>query len=315
MTTDAGRIGWTRKLVGFAQLAKLRVYQHVYEWLLVVLLLDMEGIRPPGAVASLILFLVAMFAVQSAACAADDVMGFRDGSDAENYRANELLPEPRKLLPKPLLTGLLTEREGIAFAVAAALTATAAAVGSILVLVDVPAAALVGYLVVLACAVQYSWGLKLSYRPGGLEFVIFLVNAATVLLPYWWIAHDVSTIAALMSALVSMWFLLVVSYGNAADREGDAASGRRTFAVIARPQVYRAFLMALYLTSAVLSVLPFALGLLKPIGILCVAPLLAMQAAQVYWGTIRGDARRAMKIGFRCIDLGGVGFVAAILLS
>lgn len=315
MITHTGRIGWTRKLVGFAQLGKLRVYQHVYEWLLVVLLLDMEGIRPPGAVASLILFLVAMLAVQAAACAADDVMGFRDGSDTENYRANALLREPRKLLSKPLLTGLLTEREGIAFAVAAALTATAAAVGSILVLDDVAAAALVGYLVVLACAVQYSWGLKLSYRPGGLEFVIFLVNAATLLLPYWWIAHDVSTIAALMSVLVSVWFLLVVSYGNAADREGDAASGRRTFAVLARPQVYRGFLVALYLTSVVLTVLPFALGLLRPIGILCVAPLVAMQTVQVYWGASRGDARRAMKIGFRCIDVGGLGFAVAIILS
>jgi 1,4-dihydroxy-2-naphthoate polyprenyltransferase len=315
MTTHAGRVGSARKLAGFAQLAKFRVYQHVYEWLLVVLLLDMEGIRPPGAVASLILFLVAMFAVQAAACAADDVMGFRDGSDAENYRANELRPEPRKLLPKPLLTGLLTEREGIVFAAAAALTATAAAVGSILVLDDVPAAAIFGYLVVLACAVQYSWGLKLSYRPGGLEFVIFLVNAATLLLPYWWIAHEVSTIAVLMSVLVSVWFLLVVSYGNAADRAGDAASGRRTFAVMAKPQVYRAFLVGLYLTSVVLTVLPFALGLLRPIGILCVAPLVARQTVQVYWGTVRGDARRAMKIGFRSIDVGGLGFAAAIILS
>jgi 1,4-dihydroxy-2-naphthoate octaprenyltransferase len=315
MITQASQIGWTRKLVGYAQLAKYPVYQHGYEWLLVVLLLHMQGIHPPGAVASLILFLVAMFAVQAAACAADDVVGFRNGSDAENYRANELLPQPRKLLPKPLLTGLLTEREGMAFAVAAALTATAAAVGSIVVLTDVPAAAIVGYLVVLACAVQYSWGLKLSYRPGGLEFVVFLVNAATLLLPYWWVAHHVSLIAALMSVLVSVWFLLVVSYGNVADREGDAASGRRTFAVLASPEVFRVFLGALYLASVVLIALPFALGLLKPIGVLCVAPLLATQTAQVYWGTIRGDARRAMKIGFRCIDLGGLGFAVAILLS
>lgn len=315
MTTYSGRIGWARKVAGFAQLGKLKVYQHVYEWLLVVLLLDMEGIRPPGTVASLGLFLVAMIAVQAAACAADDVMGFRDGSDAENYRANELLPVPRKLLPKPLLTGLITEREGVAFAIGAALTATAAAVGSILVLEDVPTAAIVGYLVVLACAVQYSWGLKLSYRPGGLECVIFLVNAATVLLPYWWIAREVTTIAAVMSVLVAVWFLLVVGYGNAADRDGDAASGRRTFAVLARPPVYRAYLVALYLASVVLTVLPFALGLLEPIGILCVAPLLAMQTTQLYWGVIRGDARRAMKIGFRGIDVGGLGFAAAILLS
>jgi hypothetical protein len=40
-----------------------------------------------------------------------------------------------------------------------------------------------------------------------------------------------------------------------------------------------------------------------------------MQTTQLYWGVIRGDARRAMKIGFRGIDVGGLGFAAAILLS
>jgi 1,4-dihydroxy-2-naphthoate polyprenyltransferase len=308
------RIGWPRKLAGFVQLAKLRVYYHGYEWLLVVLLLRMQAFRPPGAVASLILFLVTMFAVQAAACAVDDVMGFRDGSDAENYRKNDLLPQPRKLLPKPLLTGLLTEREGIAFAVAAALTATAAATGSLLV-VDAPPASSAGYLIVLVCAVQYSWGLKLSYRPFGLEFVIVLVNAATILLPYWWIAHRVTAIAIIMSAVVSAWTLLVVSYGNAADKDGDETSGRRTFAVLVSPRTYRVFLVVLWLASVTLNVLPFALGLLKPVCVLCVVPLLTMQARQLYWGVIRGDARRAMKIGMRCYDLGGLGFAAAILLS
>jgi 1,4-dihydroxy-2-naphthoate polyprenyltransferase len=315
MITQAARPCATRKLLGYAQLGKMRVYRHLYEWLLVVLLLDMQGIRPNGAVASLVLFLVAMVAVQAAACAADDVIGFRDGSDAENYRANELLPEPHTLLPKPLLTGVLTEREGIAFAVGAAVTATAAAVGSILVLDDVPALAIVGYLVVLACAVQYSWGFRFSYRPGGLEFVIFVVNAATLLLPYWWIARRVTPIAGLMSILVSVWFLLVVCYGNVADRTGDAASGRRTLAVLAGPRAYRVFLGGLHLASAVLTVLPFVLGLLDPRGIAFVLPLLGMQTAQFYRGAIRGEARRAMRAGFRSIDAGGLGFAAAIILS
>lgn len=315
MNTYASRsIGWPRKCAGFIQLAKLRVFYHAYEWLLVVLLLDMEGIRPPGAIASLILFLVTMFTVQAAACAVDDIIGFRDGSDAENYRKNDLLPQPRKLLPKPLLTGALTEREAVAFAVVAALTATGAAIGSLLV-VSAPAAAPLGYLVVLACAVQYSWGLKLSYRPGGLEFVIVLVNAATILLPYWWIAHRVTAVAAIMSAVVSAWTLLVVSYGNAADRDGDEASGRRTFAVLAGPLMYKVFLVGLWIASCALNVLPFAMGLFRPIGVLFVVPLLAMQVVQLYWGVIRGDARRAMKIGMRCYDLGGIGFAVAILFT
>jgi 1,4-dihydroxy-2-naphthoate octaprenyltransferase len=315
VTTYANRrVGWSSKLLGFVQLAKLRVYYHAYEWLLAVLLLKLQGFWRPGATASLALFLVAMFAVQAAACATDDVMGFRDGSDAENYRKNELLPQPRKLLPKPLLTGVLTEREGVAFAVTSALVATAAAAGSLLV-VDAPAAAPLGYLIVLACAVQYSWGLKLSYRPGGLEFVIAVVNAATIILPYWWIAHRVTAIAVIMSAVVCAWTLLVVSYGNAADAEGDEASGRRTLAVLLDPRKYRVYLVAMWLVSLALNLLPFVLGMLKPVGVLFVLPLMAVQTVQLYWGVVRGDARRAMKVGMRCYDLGGLGFAAAILLT
>jgi 1,4-dihydroxy-2-naphthoate polyprenyltransferase len=310
------RIGWSRKLVGYAQLAKLRVYQHLYEWLLVVLLLRMESVDPPGFAVALALVLVGMIAVQSAACAADDVVGFRDGSDAENYRSSSLLAAPPKMLPKPLLSGLLTEREGVVFAVGASLVAAAATLGVVIALGgNVPVAAPFGYLVVFLVAVQYSSGLKFSYRPGGLEAVIFLVNAATVLLPYWSIAHRVSAIAVLVGALVGTWFLLVVSYGNAADREGDAAAGRRTFAVLAKPELYRTFLVGLYLASAALTVLPFALGLLRPIAILFVTPLLLLSTIQLYCGTVRGNARQAMRIGFRCIDVGGLGLAAAILVS
>lgn len=316
LTAPPRRIGWSRKLVGYAQLAKLRVYQHLYEWLLLVLLLRMESIHPPGSGVSLVFVLVTMVAVQAAACAADDVVGFRNGSDAENYRSSGLLAASPKMLPKPLLTGLLSEREGTAFAIAASLTAVAGALGAVIALDwNIPAAAPIGYLVVFLFAFQYSSGLRFSYRPGGLELVIFVVNAATVLLPYWSIAHRLSTIAILMSIMVGVWFLLVVSYGNAADREGDAAGGRRTFAVLTKPQVFRGFLVALYLASVALTVLPFALGLLRLIGILCVAPLLTLSTVQVYRGAIRGEARQAMRIGFRCIDVGGLGFAAAILLS
>ena len=37
MSAYSGEIGLTGKLLGFVQLAKLQVYQHMYEWLLVVL--------------------------------------------------------------------------------------------------------------------------------------------------------------------------------------------------------------------------------------------------------------------------------------
>lgn len=316
MSTHAARVGWGGRLVGYAQLAKLQVYQHLYEWLLLALLLDLEAVHPPGTGLALALVLVTMIAVQATACAIDDVNGFRDGSDGENYRANALLATPAKLLPKPLLTGLLTERQAIGFAVLAAAVTVAAALGAVIAIDwNIPPAAPLAYVFVFACAFQYSSGLKLSYRPGGLELVIFVVNAATLLLPYWSAAHSVSLLVATMSVLVGVWFLLVVCYGNAADREGDAAAGRRTFAVVAPAPVYRGFLLLLYATSVTLTILPFALGLLSPTGLLFLTPLLAMHTAQAGIGAIRGESRRAMRIGFRSIDLGGLGFAAAILFS
>lgn len=316
MSTHAVAIGWSSRLVGYAQLAKLRVYQHLYEWLLLVLLLDLESVSPPGATLALGFVLAAMVAVQATACAIDDVTGFRDGSDAENYRANALLAAPAKLLPKPLLTGLLTERQAIRFAVAAALVTVASVLGAVIAIDwDIPPLAPLAYLLVVGCAFQYSWGFRLSYRPGGLELVIFVVNAATLLLPYWSAAHTVSGLVAIMSVLVGAWFLLVVSYGNAADREGDMAVGRRTLAVVVSPRLYRAYLLSLYLVSAILALLPFALGFLRPVGLLFVVPLLAAHTAQAYQGAIRGENRRAMRIGFRSVDLGGLGFAAAIFLS
>lgn len=316
LASPAGGFGVRSKIVGFAQLGKLRVYQHVYEWLLVVSLLHKDSIRPAGTVAALVLILVTMIAIQAAACAADDVVGFRNGSDADNYRSSSLLAAPPKMLPKPLLTGALTEKEAVAFAVMATLVALACAGGAILALGgNVPIPALIGFLVVLGCAVQYSWGFKFSYRPGGLEFVIFVVNAGTVLLPYWWIAHRVSSLAVVVSLLAAVWFLLVVSYGNAADREGDAAAGRRTFAVLASREQFRNFLVVLYVAAVSLSALPFALGMLPRVLVVCIVPLVALNTIQLYYGAIRGDARRAMRIGFRCIDVGGLGLATAILLA
>ncbi len=316
MSVHTSEISLGGKLLGYVQLAKLQVYQHLYEWLLVVLLVQSRPSQPPGSSLALALALATMIAVQAAACAADDVVGFRNGSDAQNYRSSALLATTPKLLPKPLLSGLLSEREGITFAVAVTLGAILAALGAVAALRwNIPPAAPLGYCLVFLCAFQYSWGLKLSYRPGGLELVIFVVNAATVLLPYWSIAHALSPLAVSSSLLVAVWFLLVVSYGNAADREGDAAAGRHTFAVLARPALYRAFLIGLCAANVLLTVLPFALGLLEPLSILCVSPLLVLSVLQVHRGVIRGDARGAMRLGFRCIDLGGLGFAAAILLS
>ena len=52
-----------------------------------------------------------------------------------------------------------------------------------------------------------------------------------------------------VTALVGVWFLLVVSHGNASDRQGDAAVNRRTLAVLLSDKAFRVFLAALFVAS------------------------------------------------------------------
>lgn len=315
MNTYAVDVSWPRKLAAYAQLGKIRVYHHLYEWLLVVLLLRMESGNPQGWFTAAVLLLVLIVAGQAAACAADDLTGFRDGSDAENYRSGSARAEAPKMLPKPLVVGLLSEREAIVFAVGATLVGVAALLGAFAALDwDVSVGAPIASLLVLALTIQYSSGLKFSYRPGGAEFHIFVVNAALLVLPYWAIAGHLTTTAVLLGALAGVWFVLVVGWGNVRDRAGDEAVDRQTLAVVA-PKAYPVFLAALYVVSVVLAVLPFALDLLDPIGVLFVVPLILLATAQAYFGAVRRNAGMAMWLGFRCIDAGGVGFAAAILLS
>ena len=314
MNAYAIDVSWTRKLYAYAQLGKIRVYHHLYEWLLVVLLLRMDPNHPHGWFTASVLLLVLIVSAQAAACAADDITGYRDGSDAENFRKGSTGEGP-KMLPKPLVSGVLSEREALVFAVGTTVVAAAALLGAFAALdwdtsIGVPIVSLL----VLAMTIQYSSGIKFSYRPGGAEIHIFIVNAALLILPYWAIAGHLTTVAVLLGALAGAWFVLVVGWGNVRDREGDAAVDRRTLAVVA-PKPYRVFLVVLYLISVVLAVLPFALDLLEPVGLLCIVPLLVLATAQMYKGAFRDDAYLAMWLGFRCIDAGGIGFAAAILLS
>lgn len=314
MSTEANvtGVGLGRKLLGFAQLGKLRVYQHMYAWLLAVLLLLEHGISRPGMFLALVLCLVALIAVQCAACAADDVVGFRNGSDAANYESSQL----RSVSRKPLLTGVISETEGVVFGVVSWVVGLAAGIGAASALGwDIPWQVVVGFLFVHICAVQYSWGFQFSYRPGGLEFIMFVVPASGLLLTYWLVNSSLDADSVIMSALTGVWFLLVVSYGNASDRDGDAQAGRRTLAVILTPRKYNILLAGLYICSVALVILVFVLGDMRPLWIVFTVPVLLLHSLQLFYGVFKGRMREARLIGFPSIDLGCIGLAAAILLS
>ncbi|MGW4366496.1 UbiA family prenyltransferase [Nocardia takedensis] len=309
-TPDPGPLA---RISAFAQLGKLRVYQHFYEWLLVVALLVHAHVERPGMAVALAAALLAMFALQACACAIDDIVGFRNGSDAANYVSAEY---PSGVTKKPLLTGALTVRAATVFAGAAALVTAVCGIGVGVALGGhFPASAMAAAFLACVVATQYVWGLRLSYRPGGLDTVILLINAGTVVIPFWLIARYVDATVVMVAALIAVWFLIFIAYGNASDRDGDAAAGRRTLAVVLPPRVYRMYLLLLYVATVALALLPFLLGHLRGVLVLCVLPVIAVHTVQVWQGVGRGRTGQAMLIGMRAIDVGGIGMAVAILLS
>ncbi|MFI5781890.1 UbiA family prenyltransferase [Nocardia sp. NPDC051570] len=315
MTTDtiqSTRITFGEKATAYFRLGKLRVYHHFYAWLLAVLLLAHESVSRPGMAVALGLMLVGMIAMKVATCAADDVVGFRDGSDAKNYATGGHLPKSNK----PLLSGMVTEREAIAYGVITGLIALGAGLALLIPLDgDVPIGFLIAYFVVVAVAVQYSWLFQFSYRPAGLEFVIFLVNTAEVLGPVWLIARHWSTDSVLIGLLVGVCMLLVVSYANFGDRVGDLESGRRTLAAVVPPAIYRGLIAVLSVLSLLLLVAPFVIGSLNPLLVVCVLPAIVLRAMQIRAGLIQDQVQRAVVLGFRSIDAMGLGLALALVVS
>ncbi|MFD9307008.1 UbiA family prenyltransferase [Streptomyces sp. NPDC060048] len=297
-------------IVSYLRLGKARMYHYVYGWVLGLLLLRPEGTAGARTLLALGCLLVGTLAFQWSSAAADDVSGFLNGSDARNYAGR-----PRvTMVRKPLLTGALTLPEAVRFAVVAwtcGMLAVPLAAG----VLDrrVPWPALVVALGVPVLAVQYSCGVKLSYRPLGLESTIFFTGAYTVLMPYWFAAGTVSRQTLLVSALFGLWLLLVVSYGNASDRSGDAAVSRKTLAVLLTPAWFAVVLHVLVAVNAVLLVLLFTTTGLNSGLIALSAPAVALQLAQLYYGVYRHELRKARFLVLISIDLGFLGLAAALL--
>lgn len=300
------------KAMAYLRLGKARIYHHAYGWLLAVLLLNLDGRIGPSTVPAVVLTLISVLTTQWSGGAADDIGGFRDGSDARNYAGRPA----RTVIKKPLLTGALTEPEAVRFAVVMWVVAVASGVGAVSSLGwRAPVAAIVVMLVAQVCSVQYSTGLKLSYRPLGLEVTIFFVIGCITLLPYWMVAGSLSPEILLAAALVGVWFLLIVFYGNASDRVGDGEVSRKTLAVLLPSGPFKATLVLLFAISVTLLTVLFTATRFAPILGLVAVPVVALHAVQLYYGVVRTDWRKARFIGLSSVDLGCLGLALAFAIG
>lgn len=301
-----------RSLSGYLMLGNSRIYQHFYGPILAGLLVHADGRWGSNTWAILTLAMVVLFGVRSGVGAADDLGGFRDGSDARNYAGRSPLAQAKK----PLLTGSLTERQARNYLSLSLVVILIA--GLTLVFLAGYRAIAPGFvsLLLVGCGLQYSTGLKLSYRPGGLELVVFAMSGAVVLIPYWVLTGTVTASAAILAALFGLWFVMVICYSNAADTEGDRAVGRRTMAVMLTGNGYDAVLVGLYLISVALVVAAnLALGFSWPVLLGAMTPVLVLHAVQLGDGLLHRNWRRARMVGLSSVDVGSLGLIVAFALS
>lgn len=299
---------WT----GLLRLSKVGVVQHYFGLFLAWLLLDRATVERPGTTPAMLLFLLGSAAIVASACAADDVTGYRNGSDAVNYREGETLRDIRK---KPLLSGAVTEQQAIIFTVAAGATALLAGALAFRALDwQAPVEAYVIYGAGFFFSVQYSAGIRVSYRVGGAELLLCLSTAAGLLAPFLALNGEWTRAAVVQALLLGLWLVMVSSCSNMNDAEGDRSVGRRTLAVAATPAVATAAMVTVFLLSTSLLIWT-SLADLPRWALLTVLPTVVVHGMQLFHGPHRKNWLRARNLGLVAYNFGFVGLAVPMILT
>lgn len=297
-TTPPSRPTLPATLMGYAKLVKYKFVVDFFLALVIVATLVMPlGPGAPTTLVTFALFAVGMLGVLSAVMTLDDVTGATDGSDDLNYVQVEdttLRPLDRK----PLLTGELGIGHARTFGYAClawgALWWTAAIVHT----PHKPLWAVAVTVLLLFLSVQYSWGLKFSYRGLG-EAVLLFSASAFLIAPYGLLTGELPALVLVQGLLFGFGQLLIAGYSNTNDIRGDAAAGRRTVAVLTSERGNRVFLGLLTAANIGVILVPTLTGTLPWTFILFLTPFLVLRLRQ-YAGFLRtGDPLRARSRGIR----------------
>lgn len=296
----------------YSRLGKLAFFDYYLSALIVWTLLPPAERMRTDTVMTLAVMSLGWVGVVVATVAFDDVTGYRDGSDQVNYDPAQGPKRDRGR--KPLLDGRITVAQAVRFGWTAAAWGTAWLAVAIAVAPHHPLwdVALTAW--VLISSVQYSYGLKLSYR-GGQEVLMLVSTALTVLIPYGLLTGHLTGPALAESVLFGMFSLLVPVYSNMNDVAGDRRAGRRNLATMLSPRAYRA--VPATLTCAELAVIVTAslMGVLRFWYPIVLLPLVALRVRQLHAGLVLGDPLTARKTGIKAHRLGVVLLLAANLIA
>ncbi|RSN46700.1 MULTISPECIES: UbiA family prenyltransferase [Actinomadura] len=297
-------------LAAYARLAKLDIFDYYLGLLLVWALLG-PAVRWDGGTFGLLgLVLIAEVVVVAAMVGFDDITGFRDGSDAANYGSDAAR---RRLHRKPLVAGTLTEEQALRFAWSATVA------GALLWAVSVAAAphrplwAIALAAVCVAASVQYSWGLKLSYR-GFQEVFLIGLGIGWTLVPYALLTGAASAFVIVQAVVFGAGPMLFGLYSNTNDADGDRDAGRITVATLVSARTHRAFVAAATAAQVLLIIGSAAAGAAPWWFPAVLLPVVAMRLAHLVIG-FRGDILRARRIAIHAHRVTVVLLVAANLAA
>jgi 1,4-dihydroxy-2-naphthoate octaprenyltransferase len=296
MAVPAGRSATFRATVAtYARLAKLDVFDY-YVGLLVVWAALPPSVRFDGRILlTLLVFLVGAVFVCAAMVAFDDLTGYLDGSDIANYGPDA---PARRLKRKPLVAGTLGTGQVIRFAWITAVIGAAVWVGAVAVAPHRPVWAIVVGAVTLVTAIQYSYGVKLSYH-GFQEVFLAGLGWSFVLVPYGLVHGSASGFLIVQAFLFGMGPLLFGVYSNTNDIEGDRSVGRPTVAALSSPRGNAVFIAALSIVETAVIVGAALFGIAPWWFPLAMLPTMVLRLVQYTIGFRRGDILRARRLGMR----------------
>jgi 1,4-dihydroxy-2-naphthoate polyprenyltransferase len=302
----AGQPAWERavsKMSAYARLGKLNIWQIYLTLPVAWTLLPRSVAFSPHGMVTILLFLLCVVGVVSAALALDDVVGYRIGMDEVTYGSTEELLRSSQM--KPLLSGELSAAEAVRYGWVAAAVGIVSGLTAILISWRPSSPwALLGFVVVVFLTLQYSYGLGFTFRVfGASESILIIGFAAAVALPYGVSTGTLSARVLVEAILVALSMLQVGMFSNSADAPHDREYGRTSVAARVGDIANRTFIVGVFVAAWALTVSGIVAGWLTPWLAVALVPAWLVQIFQLREGVALRRWLRARKLGFHAYEL------------
>ncbi|MFC4376048.1 UbiA family prenyltransferase [Nocardia halotolerans] len=296
----------------YGRLANLYFLDYNLSYPLVATLLPATVVRDTTTWVAFGIMIVGYFLVHCALIAFDDITGYRDGSDATNYRDNP--SAMRRAHWKPLVTEELRLPEALRFAWTCLLVGLSLLVIGLLVAPYHPLWLIVLAVVGACISVQYSYGLKLSHI-GFQELLLFFFTVELVLIPYAALTGELSARVVIEGSLFAFWLMMVSWYSNLRDCETDRGVGRINVATMTSERTYIAILGALAVADVVVVLGLIAFGTLPWIFAALLLPVFVARLVQFQLGAIKRNPLLGRMLGRRLAWAGALLMVLGNVLT